>query len=362
LINHYVDHFMTADGCNVANTMVSVFFVLSGYGIAASLRKKFGGGTHSTKSKSTQSKSTQAAEQRVTWKKLFSFYKLRVAKIFPLLWIALLIQSLVMGKPFPPSAFLGYGLEGHYWFVSSILECYLLSPFLGMLLDYKKHAALVGMTVLLLFSNYLIGAYPALKPTLMSFHLTGFPYLEIYLINIYLFFCGMYFQRLQRSPLSDASRFGRSVPRRRNAVGREASSLLVSLKTLFQKVTVHHYATFWILFFAAMSYLCLERFVSSSLPFIGSVVLLAVTSLYAVRAKGAPSSLVSQALVFAGRHSLPIYLLHIPFYFFFARAGVIQVDSWPSCFISVLLLPLFLYTAIKLEQLSKVASNGLLSL
>ena len=193
---------------------------------------------------------------------------------------------------------------------------------------------MVCMTAVLLFSNFLIGLYPGLKPALMGFHLTGFPYLEIYFINIYLFFCGMYFQRLSRSKYPN----------------RELSA------------DVSDYAIFWMLLLGSLSYLVLERFVSNVFPFIGSVVLLVMTSLFALRAQGSPTSVVSQALMFVGHHSLPIYLLHIPFYFFFARVGAIQMDSWPSFVISVLLLPLFLFVSLKLEQLSKQVSNGLLSL
>lgn len=315
LVNHYFDHFTSVDRSNIANTMVSVFFVLSGYGIAASLQKRMGSGLSAGK--------------------LFTFYKTRIARIFPLLWISLLIQALVMGEPYPLSAFLGYGLVGHYWFISSILECYLLCPFLALLLNRQKHVALAGMTAVLLLSNYFIGINPALKSWLMTFHLTSFPYLEIYLINVYLFFCGMYFQRIW-----------------------QARTRRIQLP--YTRPITSAYPLFWVLLATALAYTVISRFVLTALPFFGSVFLFLVTALYALSRQALPQFWGSKALLFAGRHSLSLYLLHIPFYFLFARVGLIRMDSALSLLLCLALLPLFVFIALKLENLAKLASDGLL--
>lgn len=328
LLNHYVDDFMTMDGHDIANTMVSVFFVLSGYGISASLHQKLG--------------------ENFSVSSLLGFYRIRIAKVFPLLWVALLLESLIANHVFSISDFLGYKMTEHYWFISSLLECYLLSPLLHLLLNYKKNITLAFMTLLFLVSNYAIGQNPELKSALMNFHLTGFPYMELYLSNIYLFFGGMYFHHVGRA---------------RQTFNIQNQQQLASNTTTQtgQQATGYQSILFILLLVSSLSYIFLERFFYSVLPFIGGPVLLAVLSFYALSMRCTPRFWLSSAFIYAGRHSLALYLLHMPYFYFLERINIISIDSLTSIAMSIVLLPLFFGIALAIEQLSNTLSNRLIS-
>ncbi|MEL7493649.1 MAG: acyltransferase family protein [Cyanobacteria bacterium J06554_11] len=353
LLNHYVDHFMTMDGHDIANTMVSVFFVLSGYGISASLRRKMGEGFSANA--------------------ILAFYQVRMAKIFPLLWVALFLEALVTSQVFAFANFLGYKLTEHYWFISSLLECYLLSPFLYVALKYRNNIALGLMTVLFLLSNYAVGLNPALKTVLMNFHLTGFPYLELYLINICLFFLGMYFHRIWHvRQLSNLWNNAQAASSQSDSV--QASQTNHLQLNLWNRIAVPDWATraiqgaaenpsvaFILLLAISLTYIFLARFFLPSLPFLGGPILLSALSIYALSVQRSPTFWLSNAFIYAGRHSLAIYLLHMPYYYFLERINVIKMDSLTSFVVSTLLLPLFFATALIIEKFSNALSNRLIS-
>ncbi|MEL6469650.1 MAG: acyltransferase family protein [Cyanobacteria bacterium J06623_4] len=327
LLNHYVDDFMTLEGHDIANTMVSVFFVLSGYGISASLHKKLG--------------------EHLSVGALLGFYRIRIAKVFPLLWVALLLESLVTNHVFSIADFLGYKLTEHYWFISSLLECYLLSPLLYLLLNYKKNITLALMTLLFLVSNHAIGQNPELKSALMNFHLTGFPYMELYLSNICLFFGGMYFHQIGR------------VRQPSNSQNQQQLASHTDAQT-GQRSTGYQSILFILLLLSALGYIFLERFFYSGLPFIGGPVLLSVLSFYALSMRCTPNFWLRSGFIYAGRHSLALYLLHMPYFYFLERINIISIDSLTSIAMSIALLPLFFGIALVIEKLSNTLSNRLI--
>jgi len=119
------------------------------------------------------------------------------------------------------------------------------------------------------------------------------------------------------------------------------------------------YKVFWLLFTVALSYTVVARLFFSALPFLGSVLLFSATAIYALCTKVYSQDWISKALLFVGRHSLAFYLLHIPFYFLIARMGLIRRDSLLSVLLCVVLLPVFVWVALKIEQLGQIASDGL---
>ena len=114
LINHYLNRYTTFESGGFANTVVAIFFLLSGYGIFISFKKR-----------------ATDTDEVFSFKSIVTFYISRFARIFPLFWIALVIEALIANS-FQPTllSFLGFEAGRHYWFVSSILQCYLLTPFL----------------------------------------------------------------------------------------------------------------------------------------------------------------------------------------------------------------------------------------
>jgi peptidoglycan/LPS O-acetylase OafA/YrhL len=65
LINHYLNDNFSNNYGGFANTTISIFFLLSGYGIYSTLNKRF-------------------ADNKFSWQALGSFYYDRLIRVFPL--------------------------------------------------------------------------------------------------------------------------------------------------------------------------------------------------------------------------------------------------------------------------------------
>lgn len=319
LVNHYVDHYVTVYGGGIANVMVTVFFVLSGYGISASLFRRM--------------------ESHFSLKSLLLFYRVRLTKILPLLGVALCLQSLVTGSTYPLSSFFGYKLDGHYWFISSILECYLLSPLIKYLLDLNKHLMMFLLTLLLLALNSLVGQFPHFGEVLTSFRLVESPYLEIPFLNAYLFSCGMYIHSLLRKRNCQRNFHESPVARTKEEFKGSRSVLLFGL------------------FSAALIYTIFEKLVYTSLPIFGSLLLFVIACAYGLRVRIVEKSFLTKVFTYIGVHSLPVYLFHMSYYFLFARLGVFKIDSLDSLLAWIVLLPAFIFTVLALEKVLKVVSH-----
>ena len=118
LINHFLNLNINGDYLGFAGLFVSLFFMVSGYGIHYSLER-----------------SGFAATPRL--KILLRFYFNRLVRIYPLFITAYLIQCLVFSDVMLTWTFLGIHALGHYWFIPAIMQCYLLAPFL--FIGIKRH-------------------------------------------------------------------------------------------------------------------------------------------------------------------------------------------------------------------------------
>ncbi|MGF1536380.1 MAG: acyltransferase family protein [Elainellaceae cyanobacterium] len=305
LISHYLSFYIYEDNpvSGVANVTVSVFFILSGYGVFSSLRKRL--------------------KNKLGTKAIFIFYKDRLLKIIPLLWISLCLQFLITGNTFPATAFFGYELTGHYWFISSILQCYLLSPFLFLIIEAGKYCSLGSVTLGMMLLASLERDSSVFEPLLMGFHLAESPYLQIYFLHTYLFFCGMCLHH-----------FGYWFEHKR-----------ILSKALFCSRRL----VFWLLLFAALTYTCLEKAVFSGLPLLGSLCLFFLTCAYALQNHVASESIAIKAVKFIGNHSLPIYLFHMSYYFLLERLGLLSTNPIVGISFTITLLPVFVSVSTLLE-------------
>jgi peptidoglycan/LPS O-acetylase OafA/YrhL len=122
LVNHYLNAYVSRDYAGYANGIIALFFILSGYGLFFSLAK--------TPSLDRQS--------------LTHFYGRRFLRIYPLFWLALLGAALFQQKSFSIATILAFPLHqasGIYWFISSLMQCYLVAPFLHLLLRTRGLSA-----------------------------------------------------------------------------------------------------------------------------------------------------------------------------------------------------------------------------
>ena len=113
--NHFINGYITKSLTGYANGFISIFFVLSGYGIYHSLKK------HTNKPLS----------------ELFIvFYKKRLLRIYPLFWVWCILHSF-------PDGILGFfALDFVHpktpWFIPAIIQCYIFAPLLFALTNRIK--------------------------------------------------------------------------------------------------------------------------------------------------------------------------------------------------------------------------------
>ena len=112
LVNHYLNLNTVVDSGGFGNAWIAVFFFLSGYGIFHSLDRY----------------------KQLSSREVISFYYRRISRIFPLLWIAWLLEFIVRGGNLSFFILTGIHATGHYWFVPAILHCYLTAPLISIIL------------------------------------------------------------------------------------------------------------------------------------------------------------------------------------------------------------------------------------
>lgn len=314
LINHYISNYTTLYGGGVANVAVSIFFVLSGYGIAASLERRLG--------------------DRVQPKKFLMFYKVRAFKVFPLLWVALALQSIVTQKGYPFTSYMGYELSGHYWFISSLLECYLLGPFLYTLMSRRRAFMMFFMTNILIFSLFSGNRYLTSESLTPFLQFSESPYLGIHFMSICLFFYGMCLWKFWH----------------------------FSHDSVASKKSLDRYSlpVFIVIVSSALVYSLLERLVYTGLPVVGSLVLFFVCCAYTLKTNLHTDNITAKAIVFVGEHSFPIYLFHMSCYFFLERIGLFRINSVRSIFFCIVLFPVFILFALMLEVLANYCSTKMI--
>ena len=129
--------------------VVYFFFALSGFGIYYSLERRFRGG--------------------FTLRSVSAFYFRRAVRIYPLYWLAMLAVPFVLERPHTwelskHNLGLWLGLpwlraDSWFWFISALIQCYLLAPFLYLLLKKMKlwwflFATFLATDFLIFFSVY----------------------------------------------------------------------------------------------------------------------------------------------------------------------------------------------------------------
>ncbi|MHB8159622.1 MAG: acyltransferase family protein [Thermoleophilia bacterium] len=182
MFSHFGGYYGDQDLAIFVNA-VSLFFVLSGYGIYYSLDGYF---------------QRSATKPRA----LAGFYISRAAKIFPLYWLALVAALYYNPDTYQMGgiswAMLGIMLvapflqsHGIFWFITAIFQCYLVAPLLYWAVKKLKPAIFLTVTLLLLGVSlgisYWIGSVSAYNSPWVEVYF----YRELLLANIFLFSLGM---------------------------------------------------------------------------------------------------------------------------------------------------------------------------
>ncbi len=333
LLAHYVQYYFNrvyAWEEGFALALVSLFFVLSGFGNFFSLARRLDG---------------ESSTARV----IARFYFDRAVGIYPFFWLAAF---------FMPFFFHEYGVlhqasfttaatylalpyvqpPGIFWFVVAIIQCYLAAPLLYLILVKVRPAAfvrtvffLVNVTLLItVFVLLLDRAGLAINPLKTVFAFRGaFTYRYFFLSNIALFSLGMAVPPLVRE-------YGGHLKR---PAFFYASVLLFLLSAYF------------------------TRNPDQLFPFSGwylTPVLVAAIFCLCLFAVATPPRLPIRGLFsHVGKHIYPVYLFHMLFFALLAAAGIVKDNSFLSFFLMLVLLPVLYSFCLILDKVMKLFSGKL---
>jgi peptidoglycan/LPS O-acetylase OafA/YrhL len=154
-INHFINSYISKEFGGYANGFISIFFILSGYGIFISLTRL-----------------SKISSSNFIW----VFFKRRFVRIYPLFWIWCILHGFSNGL-------LGFfALDIFHpkspWFIPAIIQCYFLSPILFIFFrNMSIRKSLFFMTIIFIVLNILM------------FNLIGKPFRSIG-------YCGLFFQHI----------------------------------------------------------------------------------------------------------------------------------------------------------------------
>ena len=164
---HFSQRFMPEQIMSFGSHFIAIFFILSGYGLYFSLIK-------------------QEKE-----KKLCAFYLKRFSRIYPLYWIAFVIDFIFDSNiKTSDSLFIDFFLlhftdPPRVWFLHALIPCYVLAPAIFELIKKTKNKFIVYMSIFFLILNGLFFFIGIPKIKCWMYHGT-------YLNHIFLFCTGMY--------------------------------------------------------------------------------------------------------------------------------------------------------------------------
>ncbi len=291
-----------------ANVWISVFFFLSGYSLFHSLDSR---------------KLSNA-------KDLLLFYYQRIVRIFPLLWLAWIIQVIAIGDKLSPWTLLGIHASQHYWFIPALLQCYLVSPFIYFGLKKKWIIFLFSFLAMLALVNFLGYQAPRVIIRRAIFFHVGWR--GMYFFHIMVFMFGMLFPLII------------SPSRKRNP----------GLVPIF---------LLWLLTFLITVFIIALRISSESnsiakLSFnLAPLFLITFLCAYALY-----YSLTIRLLEYLGAISYSIYLFHVSYYKSINSIGAFSSNSANQLIAALVIFPIFIILCGQLENLGDYTNEKLRSL
>ena len=282
-----------------ASVILSIFFVLSGYGIFKSLDRRAPGG-------------------RFTRPVLVRFYFDRAFRIYLPLWAALL--AITMFPAAAPMRELSLGTAGAwlgsprgFWFVTAILQCYLVAPLLFVIYKKVRLEGFAALVLLFFFLSLAVSEWLGRRYGFIDGGFTGaLMYRQYFLGNIVLFSLGMMIPE--------------TIPR----LGKRTINIIMLVVSLGVFLAAMHYARHGTMYYAA--------FVLGAATFCMFMI--------AVR----PPLPLSAVVGLLGRKSYPLYLFHRIYFMLLVSLGIIVEGSSASIVYALLLSPLLLGFCVALEK------------
>lgn len=300
--------------------IVYFFFVLSGFGIYYSLEKAY--------------------EGRNSWGRfLLSFYSKRAIRIYPIFWLALLLTPFfVPGLDTRSLTLHNAGIylgapwlrgDSFFWFVSALIQCYLLAPFIYLVLKKVGPSLFLGMTLLLtdflIFLTIAIRYFDVKIPVIQSLEPFVF-FGNLLLENVLLFAMGMVMPAL-------ISRYGRLL--KSSAVIGLPLLALAILASFYLTITVNVFFSNSQVFYAVLAIIGIPLFCS-----------------YMIALSSERVMPLRKPVAFLGVYSFSLYLFHPQYYGILDHLGLTSLGkvSPVSLAFTLLLFPLFLGACVLLEK------------
>lgn len=321
LVDHFFKYYEAGNYdwvAEYANGLIAFFFLFSGYGIYFSLEKSFSKAGYN--------------------KHLFlRYYYGRFIRIYPLYWLALFItpffqpgydkyerlHQLTVRTVLDYAGFPFVHAPRIFWFVTAIIQCYFVAPFIYLVLRKVKIQIAIfynAAALAIFFLISLIWLTDILVLPYIDKIKSSYMYHHFFLANILLFSLGMLMPLI--------------IDRYR--------SQLVNKGFMFFTLTLLFFSIYYTRF---DDLLFTHSEIFLGLPFIISAFSFCL-SILAIN----PSLPFKRLLTIPGRHSYPIYLFHLAFFGFLAQLDLISNGSIGSVFIMVSLLPVFLLFCFLIER------------
>lgn len=295
LINHYVNRYISNEYEGYANGIISIFFILSGYGLYFSMNKY--------------------NELNINTIKLF-FHK-RFIRIYPLYLLSLVSISIIESKRYSIYNYLAIPFiraSDIYWFVTFLLQCYLIAPLLFLILKkYGSHRTLIVVLFVMFLTHaasFMIGFYPE-----------NYVYHNMFLGHIFIFSLGYCLPALSKAYLHFVSN------RLNLFLSFIVFILMITLTRFTHDSSIHNSSSFITLIFFLSSFYFVVCILENNiaLPF-------------------------SKAIGFIGNCSYSIYLFHLFYYLLLAKVGLIKSGNMMSIIITLALFPIFLLACYRIEK------------
>ena len=172
VINHFLNLNIKGNYLGFASIFVCLFFIASGYGIYCSLERS-------------------SREGPFQLKNLLWFYFSRLVRIYPLFILAYTAQCLLFDDPFTSWSVWGIRARGHYWFITAIIQCYLLAPLIFIFIRKRRFLSLNIFLIVFVTANLLLnsGLLPAFFDN--TFRLVHLHWRDVYFLYLLLFALSM---------------------------------------------------------------------------------------------------------------------------------------------------------------------------
>lgn len=296
LINHYINIYVSDNYQWYANGVIALFFVLSGYGIFHSLQDKFNEGLNG-----------------ISLRAVLGFYYSRALRIFPLYWIFLLLYAYVNSEIPPIGVFFGYPLQlapGVGWFVTLLIQCYILAPFLYLLFRRVGTYRYLAIIIILLLLTYTVSLYNT-PP-----YIGVLAYRHFFLGHVFLFALGIVLPSL--------------VEGNRHKLGNTFLALL-------------SFALFLVMVHYTRPYLSLSEYIAP-------IFILSAFAFCLFTISRNPKLPFAKILIFMGTYTYSIFLFHVFFYQALGEVGLVNYGDPKSIIFMLLLLPVFILICAVIEK------------